>query len=119
MPRSRCASAMERAPACYRSPTKPPVRCWRWRLFPLYRWAHVTIGAVQAVFRGLFERWGRPQRLRVGNGAPGGPGDDLPSPLLLWLIGLGIAAVYNPPGRPTGDAKGGRNNGTVDRGAGP
>ena len=79
----------------------------------------MTIGAVQAVLRGLFERWGRPQRLRVDNGAPWGPGDDLPSPLMLWLIGLGIAPIYNPPGRPTENAKVERTNGTVNRWAEP
>ena len=74
---------------------------------------------MQAVLRSLFERWGRPQRLRVDNGAPWGPGDDLPSPLMLWLIGLGIAPIYNPPGRPTENAKVERTNGTVNRWAEP
>jgi hypothetical protein len=75
----------------------------------------VPIAAVQAVLRGVFERWGRPERLRVDNGGPWGPGDDLPPPLMLWLIGLGIAPIYNPPARPTENAKVERSNGTVNR----
>jgi hypothetical protein len=79
----------------------------------------VSIAAVQAVWRSLFERWGRPERLRVDNGAPWGPGDDLPPPLALWLIGLGIAPLWNPPHRPTANAKVERTNGTVNRWAEP
>jgi hypothetical protein len=71
--------------------------------------------AVQAALRGVFERWGRPERLRVDNGGPWGPGDDLPPSLMLWLIGLGIAPIYNPPARPTENAKVERSNGTVNR----
>jgi hypothetical protein len=75
----------------------------------------VAARAVQAVLRALFERWGRPERLRVDNGAPWGPGDDLPPPLMLWLIGLGILPIWNPPCRPTENAKVERTNGTVNR----
>jgi transposase InsO family protein len=80
---------------------------------------HVTVGAVQEVLRGLLERWGRLQRLRVDNGAPWGPGNDLPPPLMLWLIGLGILPIWNPPCRPTENAKVERTNGTVNRWAEP
>src|SRR2546425_9669286 len=38
---------------------------------------------------------------------------------MLWLIGLGIAPIYNPPGRPTENAKVERTNGTVNRWAEP
>jgi hypothetical protein len=38
---------------------------------------------------------------------------------MLWLIGLGIGPIYNPPCRPTENAKVERTNGTVNRWAEP
>ena len=50
--------------------------------------------------------------IRVDNGAPwGNTHRDLPSPLSLWLIGLGIEVLWNRPGHPT-------DNGVVERGQG-
>ncbi len=71
----------------------------------------MTIGAVQAVLRDLFERWGRPQRLRVDNGTPWGATDGLPTGLVLWLAGLGVAVDHNPACRP-------QDNGVVERSQG-
>jgi hypothetical protein len=57
----------------------------------------------------VFERWGLPHQLRVDNGYPwGSHGLDLPSPLTLWLTGLGIDVQFNPPRTPTA-------NGLVER----
>lgn len=71
--------------------------------------------AVQQALRPLFERWGLPERIRVDNGVPWGPGPDLPPPLVLWWIGLGIAPIWNHAHRPTENAKVERCNGTVNR----
>jgi transposase InsO family protein len=62
---------------------------------------------VQAL-REAFQRWGRPDRLRVDNGHPWGSTGDLPTELELWLMGLGIEMVHNPPARP-------QANGVVER----
>jgi hypothetical protein len=67
---------------------------------------------VRDALRGLFAVWGRPERLRVDNGAPwGAAGGDLPPPLALWAIGLGVAVHHNRPRRCT-------ENGVVERGHG-
>jgi hypothetical protein len=57
----------------------------------------------------VLEQWGLPQCLRVDNGHPwGAHGHDLPTPLALWLTGLGIELCFNPPSTPTA-------NGLVER----
>jgi hypothetical protein len=60
------------------------------------------------VLRLAFGRWGRPDQLRVDNGHPWGSTGDLPTELELWLMGLGIDLVHNPPARP-------QANGVVER----
>jgi hypothetical protein len=60
------------------------------------------------VLRAAFGRWGLPARLRVDNGHPWASRGDLPTELGLWLAGLGVAVVYNPPRRP-------QANGVVER----
>jgi transposase InsO family protein len=71
----------------------------------------VLPGAVQAELRQCFERWGRPLSVRVDNGSPWGSWGDLPPPLALWLIGLGVGVIWNPPRRP-------QDNGVVERSQG-
>jgi hypothetical protein len=66
---------------------------------------------VQAELRRCFEHWGRPASVRVDNGNPWGSCGDLPTPLALWLIGLGIHVIWNPPRRP-------QDNGVVERSQG-
>jgi hypothetical protein len=66
---------------------------------------------VQAELRGCFKHWGRPASVRVDNGNPWGSCGDLPTPLALWLIGLGIGVIWNPPRRP-------QDNGVVERSQG-
>jgi transposase InsO family protein len=69
------------------------------------------VRTVQTQLRTAFGRWGRPQRFRVDNGAPWGSWSDLPTDLALWLIGLDIAMIWNPPRTP-------QDNGVVERSQG-
>jgi hypothetical protein len=71
----------------------------------------VPPGMVQAELRRCFERWGRPLSVRVDNGNPWGSWGDLPTPLALWLVGLGVGVTWNPPRRP-------QDNGVVERSQG-
>jgi hypothetical protein len=52
-----------------------------------------------------------PERLRVDNGAPWGSRGDLPTDLVCWLAGVGVAVMANPPRSP-------QSNGVVERGQG-
>ena len=62
--------------------------------------------------RRAFSRWGTPRRIRVDNGRPWGSiTGDFPSELALWLAGLGVEVVRNPPRRP-------QDNGVVERSQG-
>ena len=65
----------------------------------------------QAELRAAFARWGLPRAVRVDNGAPWGSAADLPTELALWLIGLGVAVLRNPPRCP-------QDNGVVERSQG-
>jgi hypothetical protein len=47
----------------------------------------------------------------VDNGIPWGSSDDVPTPLALWLVGLGIAMHWNDPSSP-------QQNGVVERSMG-
>jgi hypothetical protein len=71
----------------------------------------VPPGAVQAELRRCFEHWGRPVAVRVDNGHPWGSWGDLPTPLALWLVGLSIGVIWNPPRTP-------QDNGVVERSQG-
>lgn len=66
---------------------------------------------MQASVRQAFSRWGRPRGLRVDNGSPWGSWNNLPTDFALWLIGLGIDMIWNPPAQP-------QDNGTVERSQG-
>jgi hypothetical protein len=46
--------------------------------------------------------------VRFDNGNPWGSWGDLPTPLALWLIGLGVGVIWNPPRTP-------QDNGVVER----
>jgi hypothetical protein len=83
----------------------------RRRFSPLAYWNAVPAGQVQAVLRQVFRRWGRPQRLRLDNGVPWGAMVDLPAELTLWLLGLDIGILFNPPRRP-------QDNGVIERSQG-
>jgi hypothetical protein len=68
----------------------------------------VSPNATQTELRKAFARWGRPERLRVDNGAPWGSSGDLPTDLELWLKGLAVGVECNPPRSP-------QDNGMVER----
>ena len=63
---------------------------------------------VQQALRRAFTEWGPPRRIRVDNGTPWGATGGLPTALALWLIGLGVGMIWNPPRTP-------RHNGVVER----
>jgi hypothetical protein len=94
---------------------RPVGRCFRRRLFPLSHWTQVAPTVVQQALREQFEQWGLPERLRVDNGLPWGNASDLPPPLSLWCVGLGIGMIWNRPYTPTENAKVERANGTLYR----
>ncbi|QEH38390.1 Integrase core domain protein [Aquisphaera giovannonii] len=50
-------------------------------------------------------------RVRVDNGSPWGSAGDLPTELALWLFGLGVEVIWNPPRRP-------QDNGVIERSQG-
>jgi hypothetical protein len=60
----------------------------------------VPVPDVQATLRRWFERWGCPGLIQVDNGHPWGGSRDLPPPLALWLLGLGVGLAWIPPHRP-------------------
>ncbi len=80
---------------------------------PHRRWEHVPVHAIQAMFRHVFVRWGLPDRVRVDNGYPWASSRDLPPELALWLIGLGVEPIWNPPAQPTRNPKVERSNGLI------
>ena len=88
-----------------------PARCCKAPFSPHGHFNQVPLAAVQRQLRRCFSRWGRPVRLRVDNGSPWGSWSDLPPPLALWLIGLGIGLHWNPPRCP-------QDNGVVERSQG-
>ena len=54
----------------------------------------------------VFSQKGMPDKFRVDNGAPlGEPKHKIISSLALWLIGLGIEVIWNPPRSPRDNAK--------------
>jgi hypothetical protein len=86
---------------------------------PQGHWTEVPPREVQERLRRAFTRWGRPERLRVDNGAPWGSAGDLPTDLALWLIGLGVAVDWNPPRRPQDNGVIEQSQGTAKRWAEP
>ena len=73
-----------------------------------------VVGAttVQKHLRAAFSRWGRPWAFRVDNGAPwGSTRNEFPTDLALWLFGLEIDVIWNPPCQP-------QKNGVVERSQG-
>lgn len=81
------------------------------RFSPRERWLHVPPDATQTELRTAFTRWGRPECLRVDNGAPWGSSGDLPTDLELWLKGVAVDLECNPPRSP-------QDNGIVERSQG-
>jgi hypothetical protein len=67
------------------------------------------------VLRRWFGRWGRPDQLRLDNGAPWGGWSDLPPDLALWLLGLDIDLLWNRPRHSQGNAVIERAHGVCQR----
>ena len=86
---------------------------------PQRYWAHVPALDVQAALRDNFRAWGLPRALRVDHGKPWGSARDLPPVLALWLIGLGIQMIWNPPRQPQKNGVVERSQGTSKRWAEP
>lgn len=63
---------------------------------------------VRQQLRKCFEKWGLPRAIRVDNGVPWATRSDIPSPLALWLVGLGVKVLLNRPRHST-------DNGIVER----
>jgi hypothetical protein len=88
-----------------------PARCYEPRFSPLGRWSAVPPTATQEQLRCAFCQWGLPWAIRVDNGTPWGSTGDFPTDLALWLIGLGVEMIWNPPRRP-------QDNGVVEHSQG-
>jgi hypothetical protein len=71
-------------------------------------WNGVAVQQAQDALRAAFCRWGLPGALRLDNGYPWGSWSELPTALALWLAGLGVGLLFNPPRRP-------RDNPVVER----
>ncbi len=89
------------------------------KVFAIGAWSQVGEAAVQAELRQAFARWGRPRRLRVDNGHPWGSKGDLPTPLALWILGLNVALIWNPPRQPKKNAVVERTQGVSEQWAEP
>jgi hypothetical protein len=83
-------------------------RFWQPWFSPLGSRAGVGAKPVQEALRKAFAHWGLPARVRIDNGTPWGATGGLPTALMLWLIGLGVGATWNPPREP-------RKNAVVER----
>jgi hypothetical protein len=70
---------------------------------------------VQDLLRRWFERWGMPAELRLDNGLPWATLYQLPTAIELWLAGLGVSVLFNPPGRPQHNGVVERSHGTLQR----
>jgi hypothetical protein len=105
MPRSESAWPAANALVGWPSPTRPRGPCWPPRFPPQGRWQNVPTTTIRDMFRRTFTRWGLPEAVRVDNGYPWGSPRDLPTELALWLIGLGVAVIWNPPAQPRKNPK--------------
>lgn len=86
---------------------------------PQRYWTQVAATATQQQLRQAFGHWGLPRRVRVDNGAPWGSTGDWPTVLALWLLGLGIEVIWNPPRQPQKNGVVERSQGTAKRWAEP
>jgi hypothetical protein len=76
------------------------VPSWAAEFSPLV-FNRVPPAGVRAAQREMFDRYGLPEGMRLDNGMPwGASGNDLPSVLALWLVGLGLKLTFNPPRQP-------------------
>src|SRR4051794_5341586 len=119
MPPRRSAWTAAGRPAGCGSSMSSAARCSTPRFSPLGRWNAVPVAGTQDQLRAAFLRWGLPRSIRVDNGTPWGSAGDLPTDLALWLIGLGVEMIWNPPRRPQANGVVERSQGTGKRWAEP
>lgn len=82
------------------------------RFSPKKKISEVPVRQVQQELISVFKNRGVPHWIKVDNGRPfGDPKLELVPPLALWLIGLGIKVIWNPPATP-------QDNGVVERSQG-
>jgi hypothetical protein len=81
------------------------------RVFEANSFNTVGLFRLRSHVRRVMTRWGRPFRFRVDNGYPWGSHGDFPPELSLWLLGLQIEIIWNPPCQP-------QKNGVVERSQG-
>src|SRR6478752_1328415 len=105
MPRSGSPWPAARPSAGWPSPTRPPGPCSPPSFPPQGSWEKVPPAEIQDMFRRTFTHWGLPQGVHVDNGYPWGTPRDLPTELALWLIGLGLEVIWNPPAQPRENPK--------------
>jgi transposase InsO family protein len=77
----------------------------------------LTFPHVRAALRRCFAQWQTlPDRIQTDNEAVfrGKPGENKPSPLTLWLIGLNIPHIPTRPGQPTDNAEVERQQRTIN-----
>lgn len=67
------------------------------------------------MLRDWFAQWGLPRQLRVDTGAPWGGWRAFPPDLAWWLLGLGIAIIWNRPRHKQGTAVIERAHGVCQR----
>jgi transposase InsO family protein len=67
----------------------------------------LTSRDVQVDLRKIFSQWGLPQQLRMDRDSlwVGSSRMEWPGVVLLWVVGLGITPMINPPGSPTQNAQ--------------
>lgn len=68
------------------------------------RWRKLTVSEIRQVLRHAFMEWGTlPKAIQTDNESRfvGNPRVPFPSPLTLWLVGLGIEHLFIRPGQPT------------------
>src|SRR5436305_8099380 len=111
MPWIRCGWATASRPAVCASSMSAVAPRWAIAFSPQGNWTQVPAAATQAQLRHWFGQWGLPAQVRVDNGTPWGSSDDVPTPLALWLVGLGIALHWNDPCCP-------QQNGVIERSMG-
>ena len=90
--------------------------CWVPLFSPRFQLNEVDPKEIQTVLRRCFQRWGLPRAIKVDNGRPLGDmqRSSVP-PLALWVIGLGIDMIWNPPRSPRCNAKVERMQATTAR----
>src|SRR5437867_5557619 len=81
---------------------------------PHYHINEVDARKIQAALLRCFRRWGLPRAIKVDNGKPFGDPQRTSVPeLALWLCGLGVGVIWNPPRSPRDNAKVERMQGTT------